>query len=124
MLWWLVNPRLGTPCHWAAAPGGALDFRLRFGSPLAALLWIGRRGNCGLALWGVVHVREKRVSPALLAHELGHLVRMRGQTWNYLWKYLLVASFRAAEEKACWEFAGEHQGDEVVLAVAVATSGT
>src|SRR5690606_34844980 len=74
VLWWLVSPRLGTPCHWADAPGGELSFRLRFGSPLAALLWFGRRGDCGLALLGVVHIREQTVTRSLLAHELGHLV--------------------------------------------------
>ena len=118
MLWWLVSPRLGTPCHWADAPGGELSFRLRFGSPLAALLCFGRRGDCGLALLGVVHIREQTVTRSLLAHELGHLVRMRGHGWTYVWRYVLFSGFRADEEAACWVFAAEHRGDPAVVGIA------
>jgi len=118
MLWWLVSPRLGTPCHWADAPGGELSFRLRFGSPLAALLWFGRRGDCGLALLGVVHIREQTVTRSLLAHELGHLVRMRADQLGYLLRYVLIPSYRAAEESACWDFAAEHHDDAVIRTLA------
>src|SRR5690606_25649388 len=95
----------------------------RLRSPLAALLWVGRPGNCGLALWGVVHIREGWVSPSLLAHELGHLVRMRGWAPGYVLRYVLDPRFRREEERACWQFAGEHQADRVVLAVARSGSG-
>ncbi len=117
-VWWLFDPHRGVQSTWDQAPGGALRFRIRFGSPLAALLWLGRRGNCGLAVGRVVHIRERHVSAALLAHELGHLIRMRGDSWRYVLRYVLVPSFRKAEEEACWEFAREHQGDRLIATLA------
>lgn len=113
--WWLVAPSRGFPLVWPGAPGGPLSFRLRLRSPLAALLWIGRRPPCGLALFGVVHVREGTVSPALLAHELGHVVRMRpGMAW-YLARYVAWPPFRRAEEVACWAFSDRHRHDPWVV---------
>lgn len=109
--WWLVAPSRGIPLVWPGAPGGPLPFRLRFRSPLAALLWVGRRPPCGLALFGVVHVREETVSPALLAHELGHVARMRGRTAWYLARYVAWPPFRAAEEAACWALSDRHRHD-------------
>ncbi|HRP09338.1 MAG TPA: hypothetical protein PLL69_12715 [Gemmatimonadales bacterium] len=117
--WWMLDPIRGMQHSWPGAPGGELRFRLRYRSP-AALLWLGRKGNCGLAVFGVVHIRERQVSAPLLAHELAHLCRMRSGQWSYLARYLFVPSFRRAEEVACWEFAEEHRQDPVLIGLAEA----
>lgn len=110
---YLVWPGQGLGVTWASAPGGPLRFRIRLNSVIPRLL-----GSDGTSLFGVAHIRGKQASAYLLAHEVGHCLRARGNSVGYLWRYLTSSSFRAAEEGWCHAFGLTHRHDPFLASLA------
>ena len=75
---------------------GVTFYRLRLNSWLPRLL-----GSGGTTIGDEVHIAGPKVSAWLLSHEVGHVVRGKGGTGRYLWRYLTSARFRVDEELAC-----------------------
>lgn len=110
---WLVWPGQGLGVTWSGAPGGPLRFRIRLNSVIPRLL-----GSDGTSLFGVAHIRGKTVSAYLLAHEVGHCLRARGNSVGYLFRYLTSSAFRAAEEEWCHAFGLTHRLDPFLASLA------
>lgn len=127
--WFLVMAQRGEMLIWSGAPGGPLAFRLVRRSRLALLVrsllrirnpdWIN-----ALGCWGTVHWSHHALTPHLLAHELGHLIRARGRPTRYVLRYIADPGFRAEEEEACEEFAARWRDSPSLLALAAGGDAT
>lgn len=91
----------------------ALRFRVRRNSWIVRLVNPSRGPWSGLTIGTTIHLSRgtRTLTPWLVAHELAHAIRQRGQVASYLWRYVTSGAFRAGEEAACDAWAHAHRDD-------------